>query len=212
VFGRQGSLWDVGVDIFNVNFSRHRSRSFFLVDSLGISGQFGVFHRRLVRLRRISRVPNYPTAGPPGGTSPTFRTSPYTHSATRKHGSPVFVPRWLCLQCLSRADSDPSGGGTVVYPDNHGSSRGKRSWNESKSGNKDGHGSRVHPRVCTRGCGRVRVRVAILDPCSTRIPDPCTRGFLNSKMFIFPAHRQAENPTFTGCCSQSRKRPLSEIG
>jgi hypothetical protein len=47
------------------------------------------------------------------------------------------------------------------------------SWHKYSGEVKHGHGSRIHPRVWW-----VRVRVAISDPCSTRVPDPCTRGFL----------------------------------
>ncbi|KAJ7206738.1 hypothetical protein C8J57DRAFT_1258398 [Mycena rebaudengoi] len=46
--------------------------------------------------------------------------------------------------------------------------------------------------VCTRGCGRVRVRVAISDPCLTRVPDPCTRGLLDIQYLVVALHSSSK--------------------
>ncbi|KAJ7657216.1 hypothetical protein DFH06DRAFT_459239 [Mycena polygramma] len=70
-----------------------------------------------------------------------------------------------------------------------------------------GHGSRVHPRFCTRGCGRVRVRVAISDPSPTRVPDPCTRGFFLPRNYEFWGHRMVASKGI--CSSVCRRDPIS---
>jgi hypothetical protein len=57
------------------------------------------------------------------------------------------------------------------------------SWRKYSGEIKHGHGSRVHPRVWAG-----TVRVAISDPCSTRVPDPCTRGFFSGVFRLFSSH------------------------
>ncbi|KAJ7349863.1 hypothetical protein DFH08DRAFT_807202 [Mycena albidolilacea] len=74
---------------------------------------------------------------------------------------------------------------------------------------KDGHGSRVHPRVCTHGCVRVWVRVAILDPCSTRVPDPCTRRFLDIHYLAVVLHPSSKLEYF--CINKVSKTANSTV-